>query len=90
LPKYVGPSVVMAVEFRNPTEPKLDCGQNQAPRATVTVPMAMKNHGVKTAAPVTLICGPRGLILSAVTFTVARDRASKNSHRHRSAILVTR
>ncbi|KAJ5479303.1 hypothetical protein N7530_004812 [Penicillium desertorum] len=40
-----------------PCHCECDCGQNQTPRATVTVPMAMKNHGVRTAAPVALMCG---------------------------------
>jgi hypothetical protein len=40
-----------------PCHCECDCGQNQTPRATVTVPMAMKNQGVRTAAPVALMCG---------------------------------
>ncbi|KAJ5213714.1 hypothetical protein N7449_000883 [Penicillium cf. viridicatum] len=40
-----------------PCHCKCDCGQNQTHIATVTVPMAIKNHGVKKVAPVVLMCG---------------------------------
>lgn len=40
-----------------PCDCKCDCGHNQTAIATVTVPMAIKNHGVKKVAPVVLMCG---------------------------------
>ena len=40
-----------------PCHCECDCGKDQTSRATVTVPMAMKNHGAKMPAPVALMCG---------------------------------
>ncbi|KGO57450.1 hypothetical protein PEX2_088490 [Penicillium expansum] len=40
-----------------PCHCECDCRQNQTARATVTVPMVIKNHGIKIAAPVTLMGG---------------------------------
>ncbi|KAJ5529214.1 hypothetical protein N7527_002607 [Penicillium freii] len=40
-----------------PCHCKCDCGQNHTAIATVTVPTAIKNYGVKKVAPVALMCG---------------------------------
>ncbi|OQE07255.1 hypothetical protein PENVUL_c014G07580 [Penicillium vulpinum] len=40
-----------------PCHCECDCRQNETATATITVPMAMKSYGVKTAAPMALMCG---------------------------------
>ncbi|KAJ5496921.1 hypothetical protein N7463_008908 [Penicillium fimorum] len=49
-------TVTVTVLASIPCHCECDCRQNQTARAAVTVPLAMKNHAVKRAAPVAL-CG---------------------------------